>query len=170
MKNLLDNREYFEVLYKEFQEEIDVLADKPSVSIDVWDGFDYDTLYIDTEPYIRDYCPKIGGDIHLFTYKFHICYSPITQEIDIREIFHFNTSEYGVPSEYCRDELHDSDACVIIIKEDTFWFNDEEYSLGSTEEQKFQLSCTELGYYIDVIEFVRNFIIEDLEEHGNPKV
>lgn len=171
MKDLILNKDYFEFLEKEFSpEEIDVLSDEPYYTIDRWNGEDYDFDFVDTKRYMIDYCPKIGNNTHLFTHKIHVCYDNNNDEIELREIFHFNTSEYGVPAEYCKDELHDSDQRVIIIKKDTFWFEDEEYRLGSSEEERFQLSCTEVGYFIDVINTVKRFIIEDIEDHGNPKV
>lgn len=171
MKDLILNKDYFEFLEKEFSpEEIDVLSDEPYVWIDQWNGEDYDSELIDSETYMQNYCPKIGNYTHLFTNRVHVCYDNENGEIELREIFLFNTSEYGVPSEYFRDELHDSDQRVIIIKKDTFWFEEEEYRLGSSEEERFQLSCTELGYFIDIINTVKRFIIEDIEDHGHPKV
>lgn len=171
MNDLIRNRDYFQLLAKEFShEEIDVLSDEPCFTIDRWNGEDYDYDIVDNESYLRDYCPNIGSYVNLFTNKIHVCYDPDNGEIELREMFHFNTSEYGVPSEYCKDEIHDSDACVIIIKKDTFWFNDEEYRMGSTEEERFQLSCTDLGYFIDIINEVKRFILEDIEDHGKPEV
>lgn len=171
MNELNRNRDYFKLLAEEFSHDmIDVLSDEPCFTVDFWNGEEYDFNIIDNQSYLRDYCPKFTGDIHLFTNKIHVCYTPDNGDIELREMFHFNTSEYGVPSEYCKDEIHDSDACVIIIKKDTFWFNDEEYRMGSTEEERFQLSCTDLGYFIEVLNEVKRFILEDIEDHGKPEV
>ena len=169
MHKLIRNKEYFQMLAKEFSE-IDVLSDEPCFTVDYWNGEEYDFEIIDNESYLRDYCPKIGNDIHLFTDRIHVCYDPDRDVIDLHEMYHFNTREYGVPSEYCKDEIHDNDANHIIIKKDTFWYNDEEYQMGSSEEERFQLSCTELGYFIDVLNEVRRFILEDIEKHGNTEV
>ena len=157
------------MLAKEFSE-IDVLSDEPCFTVDYWNGEEYDFEIIDNESYLRDYCPKIGNDIHLFTDRIHVCYDPDRDVIDLHEMYHFNTREYGVPSEYCKDEIHDNDANHIIIKKDTFWYNDEEYQMGSSEEERFQLSCTELGYFIDVLNEVKRFILDDIEKHGNTEV
>lgn len=169
MHKLIRNKEYFQMLAKEFSE-IDVLSDEPCFTVDYWNGEEYDFEIIDNESYLRDYCPKIGNDIHLFTDRIHVCYDPDRDVIDLHEMYHFNTREYGVPSEYCKDEIHDNDANHIIIKKDTFWYNDEEYQMGSSEEERFQLSCTELGYFIDVLNEVKRFILEDIEKHGNTEV
>lgn len=171
MNELIRNKKYFEMLASEFSpEQIDVLSDEPYFSIEYWNGEDYDFNIIPSENYMRGYCPDIGGDMHLFTDKIHVCYNPNDGEIELREMFHFNTSEYGVPSEYVEDQLHDSDSNVIIIKKDTFWYNDEEYKMGSSEEEMFQLSCTDLGYFIGVLNEVKRFILEDIEDHGKPEV
>lgn len=171
MNELIRNRDYFSFLAKEFsREEIDVLSDEPHFRIDFWDGEGYDVKIVNSEQYMINYCPSFTNDVHLFTNNIHVCYDPDNGDIELREIFHFNTTDYGIPTEYCQDELHDSDACVVIIKKDTFSFNDEEYRMGSTEEERFQLSCTDLGYFIGVINEVKRFILEDIEDHGNPKV
>lgn len=156
--NMLNNKLIFDELLKQVTK--GEFYDEPMFLL--WHGSGEEEYqdYCDTEEYMKEYCKlAFAEDVNLFTDSFHFYYSVLTEELSISGIFHFNTSEYGVEPAYYRDELHDQEDAIIISKFG-FEFRDEKHEYR-TEEEKFQLSCTELGYYIDIVDKARElFMIE----------
>ncbi|ENR0918735.1 hypothetical protein ACETM9_003542 [Salmonella enterica] len=158
MKELIKQKCMFELLSTEINSGI--VLDEP----ECWLRDYYDEPFtVPIDSYMDDYCTTIFPDeVHLFTNNFHFIHYPSTKEIRIYLMFHFNTSEYGVPPEYYRDELHDNMESCIAINSNGFWFSDENYTY-STEEEIFHLSCTELGFYIDIVERAKEFIYAEIQ-------
>jgi|AGFT01.1.fsa_nt_gi hypothetical protein len=166
MKELIRQKGMFEHLSKDLDNLEDGFLDEPSFFVWVDDGEDGYRDTVDTEQYFSEYCNSSNSnEVHLFTENYHFHYLPDFKELSIYQMFHFNTSEYGVPPEYYRDELHDAVDSQILLKYNGFWFSDAEYTYNS-EEERFQLSCTDLGFYIDVVERAREmFFAEMNREH-----
>lgn len=169
MERLNLNKEFFERLVKDLDND-DVMCDTPMISVEVYYGDgEYEESFIETSQYMEDYCSGAENKINLFTENFHFAYDTSIDEIEISELIYFNTGEYGIPREYARDEIHCGDDLLQITK-NTFFYRNEQYSLGSTEEERFQLSCTDIGYFIDVVLRAKQYMLEDISKHGNPEV
>lgn len=158
IEHLKRRNDFFKHLLKQIDDGWS-LEDEPSFCISNWDGEDE---YVETEQYMKDYCTASGT--HLFLPEFHFKYSKNGKEdeLTISLIFHFNTSEYGVSPEYVQDQIHDSEMEWVTIGDHEFCTEAGMFPLGRCEEERFQLSCTDLGYYCDAVTRIKEFFMKEL--------
>lgn len=169
MKELIERVDFFELIALEFDPECtDILSDVPIFPIENDDGT---SSYLeDYEDYLRSFCPTANNEVHLFTEIIHVQYNPNNKEIVLCAMDTFNSTEAGIAREYAKLYLIDTgEYCKLTIKENSFIFNNKEYKLGTTEEENFQISCTDMGYFNNVVNEVKKFILQDIDKNGLPE-
>lgn len=159
-------------LHKEIQRIKDVVlqgefSNEPLIFIYV-QTYDEDDDYqeiVDTDQYMKEYCSTLNGQVNIFSGDFRFRYNPLDESVTVYPIFHFNTREYGVEAAYAEDQLHESDEYGLYITKSSFNYMNDEIR-WETEEEKFQLSCTDLGFFIDACDTIYKAVLDDISQHG----